>query len=409
MKRIKLIVLTIMLLATVGLSKSIAQAPTILVNGTSTNYNLCIGVTYVLNPQIPTTCYMHDSNSSGGDFFISDNISTYTIVPFNVGNGRQFSQAYFTINGPGIYKIYCKYYYNSDPWDPFYTDTITFTAITSYLTSTAVFNSPCVNSGIDIIINSNGTVDGGFWTSSNNSVFDGGSFTFLEGTYNTYSTNSTPGSEYVICWVDFVEGCSRQYDSLLINSYDLPPSAPSGTISCIYGAPELCSGGDLNLSIDTITNAAGYIWTSSVWENILSPFYITVPYLDIVIGDYDQTNVVTVAAANGCGTSDSAVRSFHSYQEKDCTPPKIINVSNNLQKEYSIYPNPASSIVTVIFDHPEQTHKIFLLNLEGQVITNFVSKGISLEIDISKLPSGLYLLHSNSDTDEHYTKLSIIR
>jgi len=83
--------------------------------------------------------------------------------------------------------------------------------------------------------------------------------------------------------------------------------------------------------------------------------------------------------------------------------------TNNIEKElFSIYPNPAENLITVNFkteiNTPVMTYKIY--NLQGQLIleNNLLP---DKQIDVSSLPSGIYLIKLTINNQVHTQKLII--
>jgi hypothetical protein len=100
-----------------------------------------------------------------------------------------------------------------------------------------------------------------------------------------------------------------------------------------------------------------------------------------------------------------------------CTSYRVIgNQSTTLQNsnnEISIYPNPTSNKVTLLFGTEVEPlgYKVEILNLAGEII--FISKlnnSRNQELDVSSLSSGSYLINMFNDLGECFRKkLNIIK
>lgn len=75
-----------------------------------------------------------------------------------------------------------------------------------------------------------------------------------------------------------------------------------------------------------------------------------------------------------------------------------LDIAENNADEISVYPNPADDIVNVVGD----SKKIELIEINGQLMEIEVK---NKQIDISNLPSGVYLMRIESSEGIHYKKL----
>jgi subtilisin family serine protease len=77
----------------------------------------------------------------------------------------------------------------------------------------------------------------------------------------------------------------------------------------------------------------------------------------------------------------------------------------NETSAFTVYPNPATDIVTIVGTHrmrPHDPHKIELLDINGQIMPINVKNN---QIDISNLPTGIYLMKIESSDGIFYKKL----
>jgi len=83
-----------------------------------------------------------------------------------------------------------------------------------------------------------------------------------------------------------------------------------------------------------------------------------------------------------------------------CNPTFIPSADNGIL----IYPNPAQNVLFVKLSNNNQNKTIKILNLEGKTIINEVLKKQNNQLDISKLPAGVYLLNIQDATSNTTTK-----
>ena len=76
--------------------------------------------------------------------------------------------------------------------------------------------------------------------------------------------------------------------------------------------------------------------------------------------------------------------------------------------EFELYPNPATSEVTVSVNNLEiQNSKFEILTLSGQVLDQFKIQNSKFKIDISSLPAGAYFLRLTSEDSTAVRKLIV--
>lgn len=72
----------------------------------------------------------------------------------------------------------------------------------------------------------------------------------------------------------------------------------------------------------------------------------------------------------------------------------------------NIYPNPASDYLIVTLEQ-EVSGNISILNLVGNVIIDQPINALSMRIDITSLPEGIYFLNIQSDTGRVVKKIKV--
>ena len=76
----------------------------------------------------------------------------------------------------------------------------------------------------------------------------------------------------------------------------------------------------------------------------------------------------------------------------------------NQTLQANVYPNPSSDVVNIEFETP-QTCTIELRSIDGRLIEQIaITQQSKISIDLSEVPSGIYLLTANSSTQNFTTK-----
>jgi len=71
-------------------------------------------------------------------------------------------------------------------------------------------------------------------------------------------------------------------------------------------------------------------------------------------------------------------------------------VENNKIKNIDvfIYPNPFSDIIQIEYS---ESANIEIINIQGQIIENLITKDTKTTIDLTKLSSGVYIIKAQTD------------
>ncbi len=146
---------------------------------------------------------------------------------------------------------------------------------------------------------------------------------------------------------------------------------------------------------NTSSGSTTYSWYFGDGTNstVLNP---THTYIDSLAGDYQ----VTLIATNDAGCIDSIANTIHTSG---------LGVEENFQEsKLKVYPNPANSKINIDFTGENSSfYTVKMTNLLGErVIQKTVpkgNKGFQKTIDISNLPTGVYILEVEFD-DNHYTQ-----
>jgi hypothetical protein len=74
-----------------------------------------------------------------------------------------------------------------------------------------------------------------------------------------------------------------------------------------------------------------------------------------------------------------------------------------------MYPNPADEFVNLVIPSTEKVQSIQLMDLSGKAVKQFGfnASGNNIQLDVTEIPAGFYLLQINSDKGLGVRKLQI--
>jgi hypothetical protein len=148
----------------------------------------------------------------------------------------------------------------------------------------------------------------------------------------------------------------------------------------ITGIDSVCPGASVPLS-ESVT---GGLWSSATIA------IATVSSTGIAAGIAPGTDTVIYTIINACGIA-SAIFPVHIKGYLECHT-GIIELSGN-QNNISLYPNPASSTLTI--SSTNKISQIIITNLLGQTLITCNYNSEQVEADVTELPAGVYLLKIN--------------
>jgi len=85
--------------------------------------------------------------------------------------------------------------------------------------------------------------------------------------------------------------------------------------------------------------------------------------------------------------------------ELSVSQPAAVSEINIAKKEFAVYPNPASSTLTITQTSglPKGNNTANVYNMQGQLLMQHAFTGCKTEIDVQHLESGLYVLKIESE------------
>lgn len=119
-------------------------------------------------------------------------------------------------------------------------------------------------------------------------------------------------------------------------------------------------------------------------------------YMGASATTYAPTEVNFIAIA-GTANASSATVKFDNYS-LTATNNETASVKNNILEEFKIYPNPTTGILNFAKDDQIEINSIQFIDLNGRIVKAITPEKFSdLQIDISDLTSGMYLMNINTN------------
>jgi len=206
-----------------------------------------------------------------------------------------------------------------------------------------------------------------------------------------------------------------------------PTSARHTTLNGYYKyAPEngdscqviiaLYKHGYVNLVNAAYGNMVGYGSLCKSTSSSYTPFSVTVNYFDtstipdsanILISAYKQMDIRTMARHSPLGSNSELYVDNLSF---DGFTTGINTISS--VKEVTIFPNPASSIVTIDMLLKEANYQVNLYDLKGSLVKNIANEKLAgkqqIAVNVENIPAGNYLLIISTN-DGYVSKKLIIQ
>ena len=167
------------------------------------------------------------------------------------------------------------------------------------------------------------------------------------------------------------------------------PSNRIATVATILPLPTI------NLGSDTVVTGLSYLLDAGSGFN--SYLWSTTETTQTISISSTGTFCVTVTDASNCSNND-------------CVFIDLINgVSEFAQnKLFSVYPNPATGIITISFPSSLSIVKTEVMNITGEVVKRIdTNNSSSVIVDLSSFSKGVYLLKINTDSYSEMQKLIV--
>ncbi len=85
----------------------------------------------------------------------------------------------------------------------------------------------------------------------------------------------------------------------------------------------------------------------------------------------------------------------------------VVGTKEELKSEnyFSVYPNPITDVLNIVFTSEHQASTAVLQNSAGQVLLSQSLNSINNQLDMSKLPKGVYFLTVSNEHNSYTRKL----
>lgn len=154
----------------------------------------------------------------------------------------------------------------------------------------------------------------------------------------------------------------------------------------------ICTAETNTLSVNVTGGTGSYTYSWEPAANLDNPASATPVFTpDGTLGDY----IYTVTVSDG----ETTVTSSLTFAVTECEGVEEIGDEN-----VAVYPNPASTTVTVDGIGSFTNINVMLVNLQGQIVREVVN---SLEINVSDVESGIYFIKIDCDGQQYLKKIVI--
>jgi hypothetical protein len=209
---------------------------------------------------------------------------------------------------------------------------------------------------------------------------------------------SSTGTSIVVNWnASFATGTVSVYaingcgiSTLRTLTVTGPPAQPS----IISGPVNVCTNGNFQYSVGTVTGAMQYNWTVPSTATIVSGQGTKV--INVLYGPNSTTNqLISVQAINTCG--NSTIRNLSGITVTSCI--REGELSGNV---FNIYPNPAHDQFELFYQTKENvSFTIEMMDAEGRLVStkSIVGNGLlySTRYETTELARGVYLIVVNEE------------
>jgi hypothetical protein len=168
-----------------------------------------------------------------------------------------------------------------------------------------------------------------------------------------------------------------------------------------------------NVGVRFTTGAPARAVSTATWAGIMPAYFGTASYADFkysIYCTYTPGNILKEAVItttepeeNMQSNSDDGNNDFNLYTNAE----EKVNLTE--LNDFKVYPNPASSFVNIEFDNlPETGTSIEIIDVNGKSLIKKILESSINTVEISQLPTGIYILKVNNS--QHYkTKKLIIK
>ncbi len=213
-------------------------------------------------------------------------------------------------------------------------------------------------------------VTGGAWSSGSGGVATIGASSGIV-------TGISAGTTVITYTVSFSCGTASTTKIITVS---LPPNA-----GAITGPSVVCTGASILL-----TDAA----TTGVWS--ATNGNATISGTGVVLGVTAGSDTINYTVTNSCSSAIASTVITINH----CT--LVINTNEHLQNEWSIYPNPAKTELTITA--PNNIGNVTITNLIGQKVYTHECNAEKVQVDVSGFAAGVYFIKINGAEVRKFVK-----
>jgi len=120
-----------------------------------------------------------------------------------------------------------------------------------------------------------------------------------------------------------------------------------------------------------------------------------------------DAGILSIAKEKNMNTIYYRLKSIDIAGIAEYSETRVLNVDKNSQATIHIYPQPASGTVSILLSNTGENTTIELLDLTGKLVSYQSSAANTLNIDISNLAKGIYMVRVNTDGNVQTRKLLV--
>ena len=241
----------------------------------------------------------------------------------------------------------------------------------------------------DIVAGSCGNTSYSIPTSQSQQLIENSTL-FRDTTWQTFSVDFTPGSNFSQIWIRPYGGSdngSVYIDNISISECSIvTPSSITGPNN------DLCKGTVETYRTTSIPATSSYTWqvlsgSTVLWTRTTTPNYVNIDAVYFNPGSY----TLRVRRTNACGGNSSWKSNY--FAVRSTSDPKCGSCGGRVCA--TVYPNPTSEYLDVSLDESDNATptEILVYDDKNQMVKNTKSAESFQRIDIKDLPGGSYFVH----------------
>ncbi len=146
---------------------------------------------------------------------------------------------------------------------------------------------------------------------------------------------------------------------------------------------------------------------NNIWVGVFADYN-----LDGAISSFDGTHWVSYTIADGLADKQVIRLAIDKYNDVWIATgngvsklSNSVGINTNSSDEFSVYPNPATDVLTI--KHKSMYAKASIFDLSGKLITKYELTNMTTQLDIGEINPGMYILQITDNNNTYATKLVI--